>query len=66
MRLFFSFNNSSEAIAEAIIGLLLVFYHSKRSIGFLKVFFNHKYYSFRRRFDLKAKENKIAVCTNIF
>ena len=31
--------NSRTAIAGAIIGLLLVFYDSKRSIGFLKVFF---------------------------
>ena len=53
-----TFINSRAAIAGAIIGLLLVFYDSKRSIGFLKVFF---YYSFRRRFELKAKESKIAV-----
>ena len=33
------FFNSRTAIAGAIIGLLLVFYDSKRSIGFLKVFF---------------------------
>ena len=33
-----SFVNSREAIAEAIIGLLLVFFNSNRSFGFLKVF----------------------------
>ena len=53
--------NSRTAIAGAIIGLLLVFYDSKRSIGFLKVFFYRKYYSFRQCFDLKAKASKIAV-----
>ena len=52
--------NSRTAIAGANIGLLLVFYHSKRSIGFIKVFYR-KYYSFRRCFDLKAKASKIAV-----
>ena len=31
--------------------LLLVFYDSKRSIGFLKVFYR-KFYAFRRCFDL--------------
>ena len=51
----FSYFNSRTAIAGAIIGLLLVFYDSKRSIGFLKVFFYRKYYSFRRCFDLKRK-----------
>ena len=34
----------------------LGFYDSQRSIDFLKVFFNRKYYSFRGRIDLKAKE----------
>ena len=57
----YSVFNSRTAIAGAIIGLLLVFYVSKRSIGFLKVFFYRKYYSFRRCFDLKAKASKIAV-----
>ena len=43
------------------IGFLKVFYDSKRSIGFLKVFFYRKYYSFRRCFNLKAEVSKIAV-----
>ena len=52
------FFNSRKAIAGVINGLLLVFfYESKRSIGF----FVRKYYSFRRRFDLKTKVGKIAV-----
>ena len=55
------FINSREAIADAIIGLLLVFYDSKRSIGFLQVFFNRKYCFFRLRFDLIVRVSKIAV-----
>ena len=39
-------------------GALSFYYDSKRSIGFLKVFFYRKYYSFRRCFDLKAKVSK--------
>ena len=61
------FINSRTAIAGDIIGLLLVFYDSKRSIDFLKVFlFYRKYYSFRRCFDLKAKRGKIVVWNNFF
>ena len=48
--------NSRKAIAEAIIGLILFFYDSKRSTGFPKICFYRKYYSFRRRFDIKAKD----------
>ena len=44
----------------------LFFYDSKRSCGFLKVFLNGKYYSFRRCFNLKAKVSKIAVWTKFF
>ena len=48
------------AIAGAIIGHLLVFYDSKRSIRFFKVFFTGTT-AFRRLFDQKAEVSKIAV-----
>ena len=57
--------NSRTVIAGAIIGLLLVFYDSKRSIGFLSVFFLQEVYLFTRHFDLKAKVRK-AVFLNRF
>ena len=43
------------------IGFLSVFTTRRGLIGFLKVFFYRKYFSFRRCFDLKAKASKIAV-----
>ena len=59
------FFNSRTLIAGAIIGLLLVFYDSKRSIGFLSVFFLQEVDLFTRHFDLKAKVRK-AVSVNRF
>ena len=47
---------------RSYIAVLLIFYDSKRSIGFLVLsFFYMTYYLFTRRFDLKVKINKIVV-----
>ena len=47
---------------SAAIILALSFFTTQRVFVFLRVFFNRGYYSFIRRFDLKSKASRNAVC----
>ena len=61
----FKIFNSREAIAEAVIGLLLVFFTTRRGELVFSRFFLQEVDLFTRFFDLKAKVRK-AVLVNRF